>query len=101
MVLGLEYLHDMKILYLDLKAENILIYEDGYPKLADFGIVQKEYGETDSKQFKGTILYSSPEMIRKKTYNRATDLWSLGVLVFELLTGKTPFSSNLIRSKYF
>ena len=91
----------MGVIYLDLKPENVLIYSDGYPKLADFGIAVSQGKNGGDNSFRGTAIYSSPEMVRKLKFGRSADLWSLGILTYELMTGKVPFSNKIIHSKYF
>jgi serine/threonine protein kinase len=76
-------------------AENDLENVDFHIKLADFGLSKKVLDLNDtSKTVCGTPLYMSPQMITKTSYTSRTDIWSLGVVVFELMTGKTPFYSS-------
>ena len=97
----MEYLHQRNIIYRDLKAENILIFEDGYPKLADFGIAKKSKHNELSYDIKGTIIYFSPEMAARKGYDRGVDFWALGILAYEMLVNEPPFSAAEINSKAF
>lgn len=88
----LEYLHSMKIVYRDLKPENILLDSTGHIKLADFGFAKRLTGTTSS--FCGTPDYIAAEIIASRPYSFPVDWWSLGVLVFELTSGKTPFRAE-------
>lgn len=78
-------MHNQKVLYRDLKAENLLIFGDGYVKLSDFGL-SKLLNQDDelSKTHAGTALYNSPEMVLQMGYNKCADFWALGVLLYEL-----------------
>ncbi|XP_014488986.1 PREDICTED: cGMP-dependent protein kinase, isozyme 1 [Dinoponera quadriceps] len=90
---ALDHLHTLGIIYRDLKPENILISNDGYIKLTDLGS-SKIIAAYKTKTFVGTPEYLAPEIIQVKGYNRAVDYWALGVLVHELLLGRTPFQDT-------
>lgn len=93
-VLVFEHLHAQNVIYRDLKPENILIQKDGHVCLTDFGFAKHEH-EDKSYTFCGTVWYMAPEMVEKKRgYGKAVDWWSLGTLIFEMLTGKTPFGGG-------
>lgn len=87
-VLAIEHLHSMGVLYRDLKPENILLDKSGYLLLTDFGLAKK-ISKTNS--FCGTPDYIPPEIIRNKEYSTSVDWWQLGVLIYELIVGHTPF----------
>lgn len=87
--LALEYLHSHNIIYRDLKPENILLDKSGHIKITDFGF-SKEV-ETVTWTLCGTPDYIAPEVIATRPYNKSVDWWSLGILIFEMLAGYTPF----------
>ena len=84
--LGLKHCHDRKILHRDIKPANVFMTRRGVCKLADFGI-SKILGGTLSKVLTtmGTPVYLSPEIVQGQPYNSATDIWSLGVLLYEMV----------------
>ena len=97
-ILALEYLGAQKVVYRDLKPENVLLDAMGHIKLVDFGFARYFSGRCNS--FCGTPEYISPEMISKEGYSTSTDIWSLGIMVYEMLTGAPPFTGKSERSIY-
>lgn len=91
-VLALEYLQHSDLIYRDLKPENVLMDYRGYIKIADFGFCKRLDGRTYT--FCGTPDYVAPEIILMKGYGKSADWWTVGVLVFEMLSGRTPFYST-------
>jgi serum/glucocorticoid-regulated kinase 2 len=95
MVLAISYLHQNNIIYRDLKPENVLIDKDGYIKITDFGLSKQNildnFGATS---FCGTPEYLAPEVIENRGHGKAVDWWSLGAIIYEMLTGLPPFYSK-------
>ncbi|XP_058459781.1 serine/threonine-protein kinase N isoform X2 [Malaya genurostris] len=94
-VLGLQYLHESKIIYRDLKLDNLLLDTEGYVKIADFGLCKEGMGFGDrTGTFCGTPEFLAPEVLTETSYTRAVDWWGLGVLIFEMLVGESPFPGD-------
>lgn len=90
-VLALGELHKNMVIYRDMKPENILLDTDGYVALADFGLAKIVEADQSSKTFCGTPDYIAPEIANGYGYNKNVDWWGIGILIYEMLFGKTPF----------
>lgn len=101
--MGIEYLHEeLGVMYRDMKPENILLTKDGHVKLADFGLSKP----IEEKAFtlagilalflliEGTPEYLAPEIILNEEQTKSIDIWSIGILAYELLTGEPPFTTE-------
>ena len=92
LILALDSLHKNNMVYRDLKPENILLDSKGHIKLTDFGLSKiLEDGEDKAYTLCGTPQYLAPEVLLRKGYDKAVDWWSLGCIMYEMLTGKLPF----------
>ncbi|KAK0174903.1 hypothetical protein PV327_010616 [Microctonus hyperodae] len=93
--LALKHLHKLGIIYRDLKPENILLDREGHVKLTDFGLCKEHIQEgTVTHTFCGTIEYMAPEILTRSGHGKAVDWWSLGALLYDMLTGTPPFTSE-------
>ncbi|KAI9314502.1 kinase-like domain-containing protein [Dichotomocladium elegans] len=90
LVLALGHLHSVGIVYRDLKPENCLLDAEGHVLLTDFGL-SKVAVDGKANTFCGTAEYMAPEVLMEMNYDKSVDWWTLGILMFEMLTGDTPF----------
>ena len=97
--LAIRHIHEKKIIHRDLKSGNIFLMKNGFVKLGDFGIAKNFQRTIDkAKTMVGTPYYLSPEIIESKPYDSKSDIWSLGVLLYEMMTFKMPFNANSLAS---
>lgn len=95
---ALIYLHGKNIVHRDIKPENILLSHDGKIKLSDFG--WSIHSRSRRSTMCGTLDYLSPELVEHRPYDFSVDIWALGVLIYEFLTGKAPFENESTRETY-
>ncbi|CAI5742609.1 unnamed protein product [Hyaloperonospora brassicae] len=104
LVLGIHHLHQHDILYRDIKPENVMIDADGHVALVDFGLAKLHVSEfKGAKTMAGSPQYTAPELLlpkAKRSYGKAADWWSLGILLYEMSVGKSPFYDNNIEKMY-
>jgi serum/glucocorticoid-regulated kinase 2 len=99
--LALQCLHDNKIIYRDLKPENVLLDDEGHIRLTDFGLSKEStQGQQLTHTFCGTPEYLAPEVIQGSWYGHAVDWWSMGTLLYEMLTGWPPFYNENLHVMY-
>ena len=93
---GLSYAHSKNIIHRDIKPSNIMISKDGMIKILDFGIARATARSTITKtgMFMGSPHYTSPEQIDGKKIDHRTDIYSLGIVLYEMVTGKVPFQAD-------
>ena len=98
---ALECLHGFNVIYRDLKPENILLDYTGHISLCDFGLCKLNMAEKDkTNTFCGTPEYLAPELLLGQGYTKSVDWWTLGVLLYEMLTGLPPFYDENVQEMY-
>ena len=100
-LLALDHMHQQRIAYRDLKPENMLLSKDGYLKIIDFGFSKNIpfLGKSGNRQYRtytlcGTPDYIAPEVVLTQGHDKGVDYWSFGVIIYEMMTLRPPFSAN-------
>uniref|UniRef100_UPI00358F959C mitogen-activated protein kinase kinase kinase 13-like isoform X1 n=1 Tax=Myxine glutinosa TaxID=7769 RepID=UPI00358F959C len=88
---GMHYLHLHKIIHRDLKSPNVLVTEQDMVKISDFGTSKELNDKSTKMSFAGTVAWMAPEVIRNEPVSEKVDIWSFGVVLWELLTGEVPY----------
>eukprot|EP00343_Euplotes_focardii_P008833 CAMPEP_0205825342 /NCGR_PEP_ID=MMETSP0206-20130828/24824_1 /ASSEMBLY_ACC=CAM_ASM_000279 /TAXON_ID=36767 /ORGANISM="Euplotes focardii, Strain TN1" /LENGTH=219 /DNA_ID=CAMNT_0053124297 /DNA_START=713 /DNA_END=1372 /DNA_ORIENTATION=+ len=99
-MLSIGYLHKQHIVYRDIKPENILMGEDGYLYLADFGLAKTIKKGDLATTFCGTPEYLAPEIIKEEGHGLAVDWWACGILIYEMIVGFPPFYHKVQKTMY-
>ena len=90
MIIGLEYLHENKIIHRDMKPENLVFDSDGYLRITDFGI-SRVMRDNNYQDTSGTPGYMAPEVICRKNHSFSVDFFAVGVIAYEMMMGRRPY----------
>ena len=97
---GLSYAHEHDIVHRDVKPSNVMVVRDGHIKITDFGIARMPYSavQTQTGMVLGSPKYMSPEQVMGKSIDQRSDIFSLGVMLYEMLTGQSPFNGDNVNA---
>lgn len=101
---GIHHIHEKRVAHRDIKPENIVISHDGTMMITDFGLAARQCGwacGSGANTCCGTLQYMAPELACRRAHGMAVDMWSLGILLFEMLVGRSPFQHCGISDKPF
>lgn len=90
---GLEYIHEMQFIHRDIKPENLVFGADGYLHITDFGVA-RPYREQNSEDASGTPSYMAPEVLFKRNHTYNSDLYPVGVMLYEIIMGRRPYAGK-------
>jgi len=100
-VCAIDFLHEIGVVYRDLKPENVLLDSDGHIVLTDFGLAKDGIEDDEkAKTFCGTPEYLAPEVVLGERYGKEVDWWCLGTVIYEMLCGCVPFFNNDVQEMY-
>lgn len=92
--IGLQHMHAHHYIHRDIKVENIMLSESGHVKIVDFGLCRRITSDVEPLSPTGSLAYMTPELLTQHTGGRHTDWWAVGVVAYELMTGRSPWSSS-------
>ena len=92
-IVGLEYIHSQKIIHRDIKPENLVLDENGYVRITDFGIA-KSFSNNNAKETSGTPGYMAPEVMKGQNHTYAVDFFALGIMGYEFMLGRRPYNGR-------
>ncbi|KAF0683039.1 Aste57867_24892 [Aphanomyces stellatus] len=98
-VLALDYLHAQGTIYRDLKLENLVLDSQGYPKVLDFGFAKPDAVSERNGTMCGSLDYMAPEIVLREFHDHRADVWSFGILLYEMCLGTTPFNRENTREQ--
>ena len=96
MIIGLGILHENNIMHRDVKLDNLMIDETGYLKVIDFGLARIINPGQKAYTYCGSLAYMAPEVLSGEPYDYSAEWWSVGIVLYEMMSGFTPFASKQI-----